>query len=121
VFETLNEGELKSNGLSNLVKEISRQYRTQAMALSCFNSDIYSENQDQKAQQKELKNVQSSQKRSEFKIVNKESVVGEEIKAIKMKPSTLSWDNRKDTLRVSQELARPHPLLAPGYKIKNVI
>jgi hypothetical protein len=39
-----------------------------------------------------------------------------EIWAIKKKPGTLHQDNRKDTLRASQELARPQPLQAKGYE-----
>jgi hypothetical protein len=40
------------------------------------------------------------------KVVDKEDVVVKEIITIKNKPTTWHWDNRKDGLRVSQEL--PH-------------
>jgi hypothetical protein len=69
-------------------------------------SQTYSENQEQKAEWK----VQSGQKRSQLQVV--EDVVAKEISAHRKKPSTLHWDHRKESLRVCQELTRPHPLQA---------
>jgi hypothetical protein len=43
------------------------------------------------------------QKRSTFKIVNKEGSVVEEIRAIKKRPRNLHQDNRKDALRLSPD------------------
>jgi hypothetical protein len=55
--KTLSEAEFKSNGLINLVEEISREYSIQTMAwllLMAF-SQVYSENWEQKAEWKYLK------------------------------------------------------------------
>jgi hypothetical protein len=49
--------------------------------------------------------------------VDEEVVVVKEISAIKKKPNTLSLCNKKDALKASQELARPHLLEAQGCKI----
>jgi hypothetical protein len=72
-----------------------------------------------KAERKDLENVQCGQKRSACKVGAKESVVAEEIKAIKKKSTTLHQDNRKDALRASQELVRSHPYQTQGYKCFN--
>jgi hypothetical protein len=70
-----------------------------------------------KTKQKNLKNMQFGQKRSKWKVVNQLGVGVKKLSVIKRKPSTLNWSNRKDALRASQELTRPHPWQAPGYKI----
>jgi hypothetical protein len=56
------------------------------------------------------------QKRSTFKIVNKECIVVKEISIIKKKSSSLHQDNRKDVLRASQELVGVYPSQDQGYK-----
>jgi hypothetical protein len=71
------------------------------------------------AELKGLKHLQFAQKKSPCKIGAKKGVALEEISANKKKPNSLHWDNRKDTLRVSQEWARPHAFQRSGYKIVN--
>jgi hypothetical protein len=46
----------------------------------------------------------------------KQRAVAEEIKSIKKKPSPFPRDSRRDVWRVSQVLARSHPLQAQGCK-----
>jgi hypothetical protein len=46
-------------------------------------------------------------------------VAVKETRAIKKKPNTLHWDDRKDALRASQKLARCHPSQTLGSKIVN--
>jgi hypothetical protein len=43
-------------------------------------------------------------------------MLSEEISIIKKKSRILPGNDRKDTLKSSQELSRPHPLWAQGYK-----
>lgn len=42
------------------------------------------------------------------KVGAKESVSAEKVRVLKRKPNTLPWDNRKDALKESQLLLRPH-------------
>jgi hypothetical protein len=53
-----------------------------------------------------FENLQFSHKRSVFKIKAREVMVAEEIRK---NPISLHENNRKDALRASQELSRPHP------------
>jgi hypothetical protein len=71
-----------------------------------------------KTDQKDLRNLQFGWK-SHHKVGAKEVMVSEEISTIKKKPSTFYQDNRKDALRASQELAKPHRLQAQGYERTN--
>jgi hypothetical protein len=59
-----------------------------------------------KTEQKKLKNVKFGQERIMLKVDDKESMVVKEISTIKMKPNTCHWNNKKDTLRTSLEVAR---------------
>ncbi|MFY0304535.1 hypothetical protein V4Y02_24115, partial [Escherichia coli] len=59
------------------------------------------------------------QRRSTCKIEAKVSEVIEEIAASKARLSTLCMANKKDTLRASQESARPHPTQAQECKSEN--
>jgi hypothetical protein len=73
------------------MKEISRQPIIQAdvwVLLAGF-SQVYSESCEQKAEWKNLKNVQFGQKGGSQKLWQKKCVVVKEIRAIKKKPSTL--------------------------------
>jgi hypothetical protein len=71
----------------------------------------------QKAEQKNLKNVQFGQKRSVFKAGDERGMLVKDIRVTKKKITY--QDNRKDTLRASQELARPHPWQVKGYERVN--
>jgi hypothetical protein len=51
--------------------------------------------------------LQLAQKRSTCNVGDKESLTAEEIRVTKKKPGTFCGDNREDTLRTSQQLARP--------------
>jgi hypothetical protein len=51
------------------------------LLLAAF-SQVYSKNQEEKTEQKYVKNVWSGQKRSNLKVVDKEDVVVKEISAI---------------------------------------
>jgi hypothetical protein len=73
-------------------------------------SQVYSKNWEQKAEQKDL----SGQERSTLKVIDKKNRFVKEISIIKKKSSSLHWDNRKDALRSSQELARLHQSWAQG-------
>jgi hypothetical protein len=94
------------------VEEISRQLSIQAIAqvLLAAISQVYSENQEQNAEQKDLKTCILCRKANV-----QEGMVSEEGSAIKKKPSTLYQYNRKDALMASQETARFHLSQAPGY------
>lgn len=76
-------------------------------------SKLYCENQEQKTQLKDFKNLWIGQK-SAHKIGDKEGMPAEEIAASQEVLSALHRDARKGALRASQESARPHPLQAPG-------
>jgi hypothetical protein len=54
-----------------------------------------------------MKNLQFVQKRSMSKVLVKECEAAEEISTIKMAPSTLYQEKKKDALRLSQESAKP--------------
>jgi hypothetical protein len=45
-------------------------------------------------------------------------MVAEKISTTKMRSHTLYFDNKKDPLMASQQLARPHPSQALGIKIQ---
>jgi hypothetical protein len=69
------EAEFKGNRVMNLVEEISKQPSIQAVAwllLDAF-SQVYSENQEQRTEQKFLKNLQFGQK-SQCKVGAKEEI-----------------------------------------------
>jgi hypothetical protein len=69
-----------------MAEEISTPINIQAPTVWLFLvalNQVYSETQKQKAEQKDFKNLQFSQKRSTFKIGAKEDVVTKEIRAIK--------------------------------------
>jgi hypothetical protein len=52
-------------------------------------------------------------------VVDKDGVLVKEISTNEKKPSPLHENNRKDALRTSQKLSRPHPLQLQGYaKVK---
>jgi hypothetical protein len=70
-------------------------------------TQVCSEICEQKAEQKGFKNLQLAQKRSTCNVGDKESLTAEEIRVTKKKPGTFCGDNREDTLRTSQQLARP--------------
>jgi hypothetical protein len=78
-------------------------------------SQVYSENWEKKAEQKDLKNLQCGQK-CLCKDGAKKGIVSERISTIKKKLNTFHQDNRKDVLRASQELARPYPSQAEWGK-----
>lgn len=102
-------------------REISRQQSMCAMArvLLTASCQIYSENQEQNAKCKALKNLQFGQKRSTWKAGDKEAVVAGEIKGTGKKPSALHWKNMKDAWRISRELATSYPSQALRYKTMN--
>jgi hypothetical protein len=80
------------------MEEISRQASFQSVAwllLTAF-SQVYSENCEQKAEWKYLKSLPFAQKRSNYKVVAKESVAAEQIRAIKKESSILYQDYSKD-------------------------
>lgn len=64
---------------------------------------LYGKNQEQMAELNDFKSLQFHQKGSMFKAGAKESMVAEK------KPSTLQRNKRKDSLKATQESARPHP------------
>jgi hypothetical protein len=87
--ETLWEAEFNGNGLIKLVEEISRQasiYSVTWLLLAAFRQ-VYSENWEQKAEQKDLKNSQFVQE-SQCKDGGKECMISEEISTIEKKPTT---------------------------------
>ncbi|XP_023565619.1 nucleoporin-like protein 2 [Octodon degus] len=104
VAETLPEGEIKHSGIINLTKEMSRQLNVEAVAwllLGAF-SQIYVDNQQQRAQQGDLK-CEFVQKRSTKVAVDCKhradiSIAQEE------------QENRKDVQRALREVAGPCPL-----------
>jgi hypothetical protein len=53
-------------------------------------------NVEQKGEQKDLKNLQSVQKRSELEVVEKEIVAVENISAFKENPTTLHGEDMRD-------------------------
>ena len=75
--------------------------------LAAFNH-IYCDNQEQKAKQKDLKNLQFDQK-TENKTGVKENVVIKVIIATKEMINALIRDYRRNGLRNVQELARTYP------------
>jgi hypothetical protein len=115
--ETFWEGEFKGGGLINLAEEELWWLSTQAIecVLLVAFIQIYNENLKQKAEQENLKPVQSLQKKRKLKVMEKEGVVDKEISTIKEKPSTLHKDNRKYALRASQELTRLYT--SAGFKV----
>jgi hypothetical protein len=67
-----------------------------------------------------LKIVQAGQERSNQKIMDKEAAFIREIRTIKMKPSTLPWNNREKCLEsISGIVQIPVPLQTQGYKSAN--
>jgi uncharacterized protein YydD (DUF2326 family) len=57
------------------------------LLLAAF-SQIFNKNSKQKAQQKCLKTIQSSQKRRELKVVDNDNVIFKEISATEKNPNT---------------------------------
>lgn len=100
--------DIKSGGLINLMEEISKLPSVQGVAwilLVAF-SQIYSENQEQKA---DIKSLQFHQNGRACKVIAMENMVSEKISIkkypkcahfgsayTKKKPSVLYQDNRKD-------------------------
>lgn len=80
-------------------------------------SQVYCDNEDQKSEQKDLKNLQCGQK-CMSKTGAEEVVIIKGIRAAKEILSTLPRNKRQDGFRASQELARPYPSLAQGCKHK---
>jgi hypothetical protein len=79
--------EFKGDGLTNLTEEILREPSTQTVAMviaGCF-SQVYSENWEQRAEQKDMKNLPFDQKGSVFKIWAKKDETIRKISASKKK------------------------------------
>jgi hypothetical protein len=100
------------------MEKISRQPSIQAVPWSLLStfSQVYSEHCEQKAEWEALKNMQFAQRSSKCEDAAKESVIAEEMTAIRGKPNTLHRGSRKDTFRPSQGLVGPNPSQAPGCK-----
>jgi hypothetical protein len=81
-------------------------------------SQVYTGKLEQEAEHKDLKILQFDQK-SPCKVRVKEGMVAEETRAIKNKPCSLYWDNRKDDLRSSWDSSGSQPSQAEGYKSVN--
>lgn len=76
---------------------------------------MYSENQEQAAQQKCVK---IEQEQSAYKVEKKESLVDENT-SIKNNSSILHQHNRENGLQASRESARPLPSQTQGFKCVN--